>query len=166
MAGSDPARYVTTIVAVALVGAGCGTARQTTSTTHSPVTPTRVLAARYMAIARSGNRRLEDAFDPLEERDRNNVTRADADLREAAATERLFDRRLMRIPFGPSTEPAARTLYDVNQVRARLTAAGAKSTSLRELHDYVHELRVANGPVEQAVRAIRRRLSLPPPSSS
>ncbi len=165
MAGSGRALCAAAIIAAAPLGAGCGSGTHTTST-HASVTSTRVLATRYMAIARAGNRRLEDAFDPLEDRDRNSVTRGDADLREAAATERLFDRRLLQIPFGRSAEPAARTLYQVNQVRARLTAAGAKSTSVSELHAYIRELNVANRPVEQAVRAIRRGLGLPPPPSS
>jgi hypothetical protein len=122
--------------------------------------------ARYLVIARAGNRRLEANFDPLEGRDRNNLGRARADLRDAAATERLFDRRLRRIAFPSRTERVARDLYRVNQARARLTATAAASTSLRQLHAYEPQLDAANRPVEQAVRRIRRQLGLPPPPTS
>jgi hypothetical protein len=124
------------------------------------------IAARYLAIAEAGNRRLEADFDPLEGRGRNNLTRAQADLRDAAATERLFDRRLRQIRFPPETEQVAQQLYRVNQARATLTAAAAVATSLRWLHSYEPALDAANGPVEQAVRTIRRLLGLPPPETS
>ena len=117
-------------------------------------------------IAGAGNRRLNAALDPLEGRDRNDLTRARADLRDAAATERLFDHRLLRIVFPSETELVAHDLYRVNQARARLTSAAAASTSLRRLHAYERQLDVANGPVEQAVRTIRRQLGLPPPAPS
>lgn len=124
------------------------------------------LAARYLAIAEAGNRRLEADYDPFEGRDQNNVIRARADLRDAAATERLFDRRLLEIQFPPETEQVAWRLYRVNQARATLTAAAAVATSLRWLHSYEPALDAANGPVEQAVRTIRRLLGLPPPEAS
>jgi hypothetical protein len=126
----------------------------------------RALAARYLAIARPGNRRLNADLDPLEQRDRNDLGRAKADLRDAAATERLFDRRLLRVAFPPETDRVARDLYRLNEARARLTTAAAASMSLRELHAYEPRLDAANRPVERAVRTIRRQLGLPPPPSS
>jgi hypothetical protein len=126
----------------------------------------RALAAQYLMIATAGNRRLEADFDPLDKRDRNDLVRAQADLRDAASTERLFDRRLLRIAFPPEIERVARELYNVNQARARLTAAAAASTTLPGLHSYEPVLNSANGPVERAVATIRRQLGLPPPSSS
>lgn len=126
----------------------------------------RALGARYLEIAVSGNRRLNADFDRLEDRDRNNLGRAKADLHDAAATERLFDRRLLRIVFPARTERVARSLYTVNQARARLTTAAAASTSLRQLHAYEKRLTAANRPVEHAVRTIRRQLGLAPPPTS
>ena len=58
---------------------------------------------------------------------------AEADLRDAAATEHLFDRRLLAITFPAAAEPAARILYRVNQSRASLTTAAAGSASVRQL---------------------------------
>ena len=126
----------------------------------------RALGGRYLTIATAGNRRLNADFDPLEDRDRNDLARAKADLRDAAATERLFDGRLLRIVLPTETEQVARVLYRVNQARATLTTAAAASTSLRQLHAYEQRLTAANRPVEQAVRTIRRQLGLPPPPTS
>jgi hypothetical protein len=119
-----------------------------------------------LAIAQAGNQRLDVDFDRLEERDSNRLAAADADLRDAASTERLFDRRLMRIAFPPAIETVARQLYRLNEARASLTEAAAASASLRQLHRYQPRLTRANVPVEQAVKTIRRQLGLPPPPDS
>jgi hypothetical protein len=123
-------------------------------------------AARYLAIADAGNRRLETDFNRIGGPDRNNLQAAAADLRDVAATERLFDRRLLAITFPAGAEQTARLLYQVNQARASLTAAAAGSVSLRQLRHFQRRLAAANGPVEEAVRVIRRQLGLPPPQTS
>ncbi len=173
--------------AVALLGAGCGGSKPSTATqasaatTSAPVSATtttapasatvsdserRALAARYLAIARAGNRGLDDSLDPLEDRDKSRLGPARADLRHAAEVEHTFDRRLLQIPFPPETEQVARTLYRVNQARASLTVAASHSTTVSQLHAYERRLDDANKPVEAAVRTIRRQLELPPPPSS
>ena len=161
----------------ALLGAGCG-ARRPAAPAHQSApqaaakgglangSALRALATRYLAIANAGNRRLDVDFGRLERRDRNRPAGTHADLRDAAATERLFDRRLLRIVFPTETERVARLLYRVNQTRARLTIAALASTSLRQLHAYEQRLSAANRPVEQAVRTIRHQLGLPPPDTS
>ncbi len=161
--GRFPLGAAAALGCVALLGSGCAEARPGGLATGST---RRALAAQYLTIASAGNRRLELDLDPLETRDRNDLAHARADLRDAAATERLFDHRLLRIAFPSETERVARDLYRVNQARARLTAAAAASTSLGQLHAYEPRLDAANGPVERAVRTIRRQLGLPPPSSS
>jgi len=129
-------------------------------------TSTRALAARYLAIAQAGNSHLERDFDSLEGRDRNDLARARADLRDAAATERLFDRRLRAIDFPPALERVARELYRVNQLRAQLTYGASFATTLAFLHSYGPSLDAANVPVERFVRMIRGQLGLPPPEAS
>ena len=124
------------------------------------------LAARYLAIAQAGNSHLERDFDSLEGRDHNDLARAQADLRDAAATERLFDRRLLGIAFPPAIENVARELARVNQVRAQLTYGASFATTLAFLHSYEPPLDAANVPVEGFVRTIRRQLGLPPPDTS
>lgn len=126
----------------------------------------RALAARYLVIAKAGNRRLDADFGRLEGRDKNHLAAAKAELRDVAATEQLFDRRLLKIAFPPRIELIARLLYRVNQARAMLTSAAAASTSLRQLHTFELRLDAANKPVEQAVRTLRSQLGLPPPSTS
>jgi len=124
------------------------------------------LAARYLAIAQVGNKRLEVAFDRLHREDRNRLAAAHRDLREIAATERSFDRRLLGIPFPPASERFARFLYWVNEARANTTAAAASSPSLPRLHADERRLTEANKPVEQAVTILRSQLGLPPPATS
>jgi hypothetical protein len=127
----------------------------------------REAAARsYLAIARPANRRLETDFDGLEDDDRDNLAAARADLRDAAATERRFDRRLLALKLPPTTEAVARLLVAANQTRVRLTEAAATSTSLSQLRRYEPRLTAANGPVEEAARVIRSQLDLPPPETS
>ena len=161
----------------ALLAAGCSAANRPAAaapahTSHAApagqaVSPAqRKMAARsYLAIARPANRRLETDFDGLEE-DGSNLAAAQADLRDAAATEREFDRRLLALKLPPATEAVARRLVTVNEARARLATAAAASTSLSQIHGYQPRLTAANKPVEDAVRVIRRQLGLPPPETS
>jgi hypothetical protein len=123
-------------------------------------------AASYLAIADTGNRRLDTDFDHLTGRDSGNLSAARADLRDAAAAERQFDRGLLTIAFPPATEAVARTLFAVNQSRAALATAASSSTNLRQLHQYEDRLSAANRPVEQAVTTLRSQLGLPPPDTS
>src|SRR5262249_1242707 len=70
----------------------------------------KALATRYLAIAVAGNRRLEAEFGRLHKQDRVHLAAAHRDLREIAATERLFDRRLLVLPVPPATQPIAPVL--------------------------------------------------------
>lgn len=126
----------------------------------------RRIAAGYLAIARPANRRLETDLEGIEHRDRNRLAAATADLRDAAATERMFDRRLLAMRLPPATEAVACQLVTANEARARLTEQAATSTSLRQLRQYERRLDAANKPVEDAVRVIRSQLGLPPPETS
>ena len=184
---SRAAAIAATFGCAVVLGAGCGSggpataaqtaSRSTASAPTSTATETaggglatgsgrRALAARYLAIARAGNRGLDHSLDPLEDRDRSRVRPARADLRYAAGVEHTFDRRLLQIPFPPESERVARTLYRVNQARASLTLAASHSMTVGELHAYERRLDDANKPVEAAVRTLRRQLGLPPPPSS
>jgi hypothetical protein len=160
----------------ALLAAGCsGGGRPAAASAHAShaapagqaISPAqRKMAARsYLAIALPANRRLETDFDGLKDH-RGDLAAAQADLRDAAATEREFDRRLLALKLPPATEAVARRLVTVNEARARLATAAAASTSLSQLHRYQPRLTAANGPVEDAVRVIRRQLGLPPPETS
>jgi hypothetical protein len=164
---------------VLLITAGCAGGRPPGPVSpphpaaHAPPTPgsaagpaRSALAVRYLAIAVAGNRRLEIDFDRLAGRGRSDLAAARADLRDAAATERLFDQRLARITFTAGTETIARMLVLSNQARSELTAAAADSVSLSRLHAFERQLTAANGPVEDAATVLRSRLGLPPPDTS
>jgi hypothetical protein len=169
---------VTMATAIAVLAAGCSGGPAQPAAAGRPSASRRAtpglaagaqraaLAARYLAIAQAGNRRLEVDFDRLHEGDRRRLAAARRDLREIAATERLFDQRLLGIPFPPATERIARFLNWVNQARASKTAAAASSPSLARLRAEERRLTEANKPVEQAVAILRSQLGLPPPETS
>ena len=159
-----------------VLAAGCGpeAARSSTAGKHHVAAPSRpaltsgvrrALGAQYLVIANAGNRRLETDFDGLEDLGGRDLAAAEADLRDAAATERLFDRRLLAMTFPPALVAVARTLFEVNESRASLTVRAAASTSPAELAWYRPQLDAANGPVERWVRVLRRELGLPPPDT-
>lgn len=125
-----------------------------------------VQAAQYLAIARPANHRLDVDFDELADHDHTSLRLAAADLRDAALTERQFDRQLVRIVLPPAIAKQARQLVVVNEARARLASQAARSGSLGELRQYQPRLTAANAPVEAAVHVIRHLLGLPPPSTS
>ena len=126
---------------------------------HVPV------SRQYLAIAVAGNRHLERDFDGLRG-DHGDLAAARAYLRDAAATERLFDERLLNLHLPASAEVIARLLVSANESRARLTDKAAGSTSFAELRGFESQLTAANVPVEDAVRVIRSMLGLPPPETS
>lgn len=164
---SGGSRRLTTMSAVgacvALLASGCGGG---TNAPRQPDQSRAVLAARYLAIARPANHRLEVDFDRLDGQDHADLPVAAADLRDAAATERQFDRQLLRLPLPPAVAMDVRLLVTANESRARLSEQAARSGSLAELHQYEARLTAANAPVEAAVRFIRQQLGLPPPSTS
>lgn len=117
-------------------------------------------------IAKAGNRHLDAAFGRFNGRDRHRLAAAEADLRAAAATEQLFDRRLLAMPLPPGIEVVARELVAVNQTRIALTLTAARSKSLRQLNALRPRLEAVNGPVESGSVVIRAQLDLPPPPVS
>lgn len=151
--------------------ASSGPARAATGTASPVPSPARgagdlALARQYLAIAVAGNHHLERDFDGLRRVDHINLASARAYLRDAAATERLFDRRLLSMSLPPSVEVVARLLVSANESRARLAEEAATSASLAQLRADEAALTAANAPVEDAVRVIRSMLGLPPPQTS
>src|SRR6266516_4779583 len=126
----------------------------------------RALAARYLAIARPANHRLEIEVDGFRDHRRDDLAKAVADLRAQAATERHFDRRLGRIRFPAAIEAIARRLIRANRSRIALTRREARSVSLAELSTFTRRHRAADAAVEVPVKALRKALGLPPPETS
>src|ERR1700678_2117915 len=75
-------------------------------------------AAAYLAIARPANRQLDRDFDGFDDNSRDNLAAAASDLRDAAATERRFDRQLLQLTLPPAAEAIARLMVTANQSRA------------------------------------------------
>jgi hypothetical protein len=124
------------------------------------------LAARYLAIARPANRRLDVAFDGYSDAAHESLARARRDLRLEATTERRFDTQLLAIAFPSWIELTARALVGVNQRRIALTERQASAPTLAAMRALDHRHRAANAAVEAQVRLIRQFLGLPPPSTS
>jgi hypothetical protein len=160
------------LACAAALTAGCATTSATTTpsatkpppSTSTPSTST--LAARYLAVAEPANRRLDHDLDGVEDNEHDDLPAAAADLRDAAAAERRFDRQLTAITFPAPTERFVRLLVTVNTSRAALTATAADATSLGQLQELGRRLDQANEPVEEAVLVIRDQLRLPPPDNS
>src|SRR6266568_984297 len=125
----------------------------------------RALAARYLAIARPANHRLEIEVDGFRDHRRDDLAKAVADLRAQAATERHFDRRLGRIRFPAAIEAIARRLIRANRSRIALTRREARSASLAELSTFTRRHKAADAAVEVPVKALRKALGLPPPET-
>ena len=143
---------------------GMASARPTSSA--SPSSGKRAGAAAYLAIAVPANHRLETEVDGFIHHERDDLAAAQADLRAQAATERGFDRRLMKIAFPPQIAAVARALVRANQSRIKLTRLQARSASLARMRSYNKRHKVADAAVEIQVRIIRADLGLPPPSTS
>jgi hypothetical protein len=157
-------RSATTIflaMAALLTGCAASSPDSVVGATHGH-TP----ASQYLAIATTGNDRLETDIDGLTGRDRDRLSASVVDLRDASVTEKVFDRALLVIALPPAIERIAERLYSVNQSRAKLTTQAALARNLGELHHYEAQISVANASVETQVRLIRRALDLPPPMTS
>ena len=138
------------------------------SASARPSRPARIraLAARYLAIARPANHRLEVEVDGFRHDRRHDLAKAAADLRAEAATERHFDRQLGRIRFPAAIEAIARRLIRANRSRIALTRREARSASLAELSTFTRRHKAADAAVEVPVKALRKALGLPPPETS
>jgi hypothetical protein len=145
--------------AVLIAACGASSATRASSAGHVAV------SRQYLAIAVAGNNHLEHDFDGLNA-DHDDLARARAYLRDAAATERLFDRRLLALPLPGPVEEVARDLVAANEARALLADRAAGSASLSQLRTYQPALTATNRPVEDAVRVIRAMLGLAPPDTS
>jgi hypothetical protein len=143
------------LVVAAVAASGCSGSSSTST-----------LAKQYLTIANAGNRSLDHDFDRLESSDPRDLPAARADLHDAAATERRFDRAVLKLSLPPAMAKTAAALVRVNETRAALTTRAATAGSVVELHTYQQELAAANTPVEDQVKTLRTQLGLPPPSTS
>lgn len=148
------------VLTTAVASAGCATHAT------SGGSGKKALAAAYMAIARPANHRLDKEVDSYKDHARGDLAIAEADLREEAATERWFDRRLLKIAFPSAIAATARALVRVNDQRIALTIRQARAMTISELLAFNAGHRAADAAVEVLVRIIRKQLGLPPPDNA
>jgi hypothetical protein len=122
-------------------------------------------AGAYLRIAVAANKRLDADFDRVQGPDRADLAASAADLRDIAATELQFDRRLAALALPPAPENRAHALIRANEARAALTSQAAASRSAARLGSYQRPLAAENVPVERAAIAIRADLGLPAPDT-
>jgi len=151
------------LVGASLLSATCADAPERAALhARSSSTP----ATQYLRIAQAANRRLEIDFDRLAGPDRDRLAGAVADLREAASTERMFDRDLLGLSLPPVVRVSARDLVWVNESRAKLTLTLSAYRSIGQLRTDEKRLATANRAVEEEVRSVRHQLGPPPPDTS
>lgn len=127
--------------------------------------PAGSLGAKYLAIALPANKKLDHAFDALEDAEHDDLKSSAKDLQAAAAVERAFDQSLLAITWPAAIESTARSMVAANEARAQLSDQAAASTTLTQLAGYQQDLTVADSVVERWVTTIRQQLSLPPPDT-
>src|ERR1700722_11286351 len=106
------------------------------------------LAAAYLAIAQPANRRLDVENDSFSDNERVSLTAALADLRAEVATERWFDRRLLKIDFPAPIANVAWQLVQVNNQRIHLTRQESRATSIAKLLAFAARHRAVDAAVE------------------
>lgn len=154
-------------LALFLLAAGCSFAGRPPGTGHQvPHRESWSVAAEYLAAAEPANRRLDVEVESYTDHEHRNLAAAEAALRAEMVTERWFDQRLLKIPFPPPVAATARVLIRANERRAELAARQAGSPSLAALQFFTLRHLAADSAVEAQVKAIRRALGLPPPTTS
>jgi hypothetical protein len=133
------------------------------SASATPPASIRRLAVGYLVIARPANHRLDHEVDGFGDNRRDDLAKANADLRAEAATEVHFDRQLSRIPFPAAIAAIAGAIIRANQSRIILTRREARSATLAGLRSFTGRHKAADAAVEVPVRAIRKALACHPP---
>jgi hypothetical protein len=150
-----------------LLAAGCTPSGHPPGTRgQAPCQESSAAAAEYLAAAEPANRRLDAEVHSYADHEHRNLAVAEAALRAEAGTERWFDQCLLRIPLPPPVAATAQALVRANERRAALAVRQARSPTLAALQYFTRRHQSADAAVEAQVRALRRALGLPPPTTS
>ena len=167
MSSPRPRGLPTVTLVLLLLAAGCAPSGHPPGTRgQAPHQEPSAVAAGYLATAEPANRRLDTEIQSYTHHEHRNLAAAEAALRAEAVTERWFDQRLLKIPFPPPAAATARALVRANERRAELAVRQAGSPSLAALQSFTRRHQSADAAVEAQVKAIRRMLGLPPPTTS
>ena len=167
MANPKPGGWPAVTLVLVLLAAGCSFPDHPPGARgQAPHQGSSAAAAEYLGAAEPANRRLDAEVQSYTDHEHRNLAAAEAALRAEAATERWFDQRLLKILFPPPVAATARALIRANERRAELTARQAGSPSLAALQSFTRCHQSADSAIEAQVRAIRRALGLPPPTTS
>jgi hypothetical protein len=164
---TQPGGWPAMTLAVSLLAAGCTLSGHPPGTGgQAPHQQSSAAAAEYLAAAEPANRRLDAEVHSYADHEHRNLAAAEAALRAEAGTERWFDQCLLRIPLPPPVAATAQALVRANERRAALAVRQARSPTLAALQSFTRRRQSADAAVEAQVRALRRALGLPPPTTS
>ena len=146
----------------ALAAAGC---EPNLSPSGLQCTTVQMLTSRYAAITAPVNQQLKTDMAAYGASEWRHLAAARAALTAEVTVENSFGASLARFPFPPDTAQLAKTLIQVNETRAQLTAEQARSSSLKRLRSFNRRVKAAAAAVRAAVTLVRQSLDSPPAAS-
>jgi hypothetical protein len=146
----------------ALAAAGC---EPNLSPSGLQCTTVHMLVGKYMNITTPAIQQLRTDVSAYTASERRDLTAAKSALMAEVTVENSVDTSLARFPFPPAAAPLARALIRDNQVRARLTAEQARSTSFTQLRSFNRRVRAASAAVRTEMGLTRKALGSRPTAS-
>ncbi len=146
----------------ALAAAGC---EPNLSPSGQQCTTYQMLTEQYEGVVTPTSRQLSTDLAAYTANEKTNLAAARLALIAEAAAERAFGTSLAAFPFPPAVASLGKTLLQADQARATLTAAQARSASLKQLWSLDHGVLVASTTVRTDMALVRKALDTPPPAS-
>jgi hypothetical protein len=162
MAGLFYAAGTSTRHKAALAAAGC---EPNLSPSGLQCTTTQMLARQFQAVTTPAVQQLTTDASAYTANEGRHLGLAEAALTAEVTAENALAASLARFPFPSAAAPAARALIEADQVRARLTAAQARSSSLAQLRSFNHRVRVAGAGFQDELKLVVRALNTRPTAS-
>jgi hypothetical protein len=143
----------------ALAAAGC---EPGLSASGLQCTTVQALTSQYTAIATPAARQLSSYETAYTTNERHHLATAETALTAEVTEENAFDTSLAGITFPPAIAPIATALIRADQARAKLVTQQARSTSLKQLRSFNHQVQVATDAVQTEMNLLLKALKSPP----
>jgi hypothetical protein len=146
----------------ALAAAGC---EPTLTPSMQPCTTQPILESQYLAVLTPATQQLNTDAAAYAASEGNHLAVAEAALKAEVTSERALDASLTAFAFPPAIAPLARALISANQARATLTAEQARSSSLRRMRSFDHQVQLADAAVQTEMKLVRAAVDAPLPGA-